>query len=232
MSLSSLVLLMQARTSRSQQHTHIYEFWCGHVFFHLGRLFIILSMMAIQALDVPYRWLRLGGEMQAVISSFPHFSQTSAGRLSFVCQLFTRHRTSTGTHRVHQYTSSLTSNAFPPGGLPPPHSTHIAVAAAMRLSVQVSTTRLPLTNILYIIPLSAIEGVDQYGEPLARYARNRVHTSRYTLLTFICQNTDRHRSRTRSHQAIRLDFAMPPEFSPAPAWAYHSSAPPPKPQST
>jgi hypothetical protein len=88
--------------------------------------------------------------MQAVISSFPHFSQTSAGRLSFVCQLFTRHRTSTGTHRVHQYTSSLTSNAFPPGGLPPPHSTHIAVAAAMRLSVQVSTTRLPLTNILYV----------------------------------------------------------------------------------
>ena len=49
-------------------------------------------------------------ETQAVVSSLPHFSQTSARRLSLVCQLSNPHRTSTRTNRVHQYTSSLTSN--------------------------------------------------------------------------------------------------------------------------
>ncbi|KAH7890567.1 hypothetical protein F5I97DRAFT_1798880 [Phlebopus sp. FC_14] len=42
-------------------------------------------------------------------------------------------------------------------------------------------------NVYVNSPLSAVE-VDQHGEPLARYARNKVRTSRYTLLTFLPKN--------------------------------------------
>ncbi|KAG1725617.1 phospholipid-transporting ATPase 1 [Suillus paluster] len=42
-------------------------------------------------------------------------------------------------------------------------------------------------NVYVNQPLSAMEA-DQYGEPLARYARNKVRTSRYTLLTFLPKN--------------------------------------------
>ncbi|KAG1865472.1 hypothetical protein DFJ58DRAFT_911947 [Suillus subalutaceus] len=42
-------------------------------------------------------------------------------------------------------------------------------------------------NIYVNQPLSAMES-DQHGEPLARYARNKVRTSRYTLLTFLPKN--------------------------------------------
>ncbi|KAG0701867.1 hypothetical protein DFH29DRAFT_924776 [Suillus ampliporus] len=42
-------------------------------------------------------------------------------------------------------------------------------------------------NVYVNQPLSAMEA-DQYGEPLARYARNKVRTSKYTLLTFLPKN--------------------------------------------
>ncbi|KAG8221446.1 hypothetical protein J3R82DRAFT_1642 [Butyriboletus roseoflavus] len=42
-------------------------------------------------------------------------------------------------------------------------------------------------NIYVNTPLSAME-VDQNGQPLVRYARNKVRTSRYTLLTFLPKN--------------------------------------------
>ncbi|KAG1731761.1 hypothetical protein EDB19DRAFT_1736425 [Suillus lakei] len=42
-------------------------------------------------------------------------------------------------------------------------------------------------NIYVNQPLSAMEA-DHHGEPLARYARNKVRTSRYTLLTFLPKN--------------------------------------------
>ncbi|KIM51232.1 hypothetical protein SCLCIDRAFT_33615 [Scleroderma citrinum Foug A] len=42
-------------------------------------------------------------------------------------------------------------------------------------------------NIYVSSPLSPSE-LDQHGEPLARYARNKVRTSRYTLLTFLPKN--------------------------------------------
>lgn len=42
-------------------------------------------------------------------------------------------------------------------------------------------------NIYVNQPLSAME-TDHHGEPLARYARNKVRTSRYTLLTFLPKN--------------------------------------------
>jgi hypothetical protein len=91
--------------------------------------------------------------MQAVISSFPHFSQTSARRLSFAHRLYHRHRPSTTINGVHQYTSSLTSNALRLViSLHPTQLTSyvFAVAASMHLSVLASTTRLPLTNIPYV----------------------------------------------------------------------------------
>ncbi|KAG6329935.1 hypothetical protein ID866_9153, partial [Astraeus odoratus] len=42
-------------------------------------------------------------------------------------------------------------------------------------------------NVYVNSPLSPSE-LDQHGEPLARYARNKVRTSRYTLLTFLPKN--------------------------------------------
>ncbi|KAI9573070.1 hypothetical protein HD554DRAFT_2058642 [Boletus coccyginus] len=42
-------------------------------------------------------------------------------------------------------------------------------------------------NIYVNAPLSATE-LDQHGEPIARFARNKVRTSRYTLLTFLPKN--------------------------------------------
>jgi phospholipid-translocating ATPase len=42
-------------------------------------------------------------------------------------------------------------------------------------------------NIYINAPLAATE-VDPHGQPLARYPRNKVRTSRYTLLTFLPKN--------------------------------------------
>ncbi|OJA07656.1 hypothetical protein AZE42_09081 [Rhizopogon vesiculosus] len=61
--------------------------------------------------------------------------------------------------------------------------------AAPSNATSVPNTRIPgeRRNIYVNHPLSAME-VDQHGEPLARYARNKVRTSRYTLLTFLPKN--------------------------------------------
>jgi hypothetical protein len=63
---------------------------------------------------------------------------TSARRLSFVRRLSHRHRPSTTINRVRQYISSLTSNALPPGHLPPPHLTHIICPRCGSFNVLIS----------------------------------------------------------------------------------------------
>ncbi|KAG9309612.1 hypothetical protein JVU11DRAFT_10273 [Chiua virens] len=56
-------------------------------------------------------------------------------------------------------------------------------------TTDVSAPRVPgqRRNVYVNTPLSAME-VDQHGQPLARYPRNKVRTSRYTLVTFLPKN--------------------------------------------
>ncbi|KAF9223068.1 phospholipid-translocating P-type ATPase [Gyrodon lividus] len=65
-----------------------------------------------------------------------------------------------------------------------PKTADSAVSEATTSGPQVPGER---RNVYVNFPLSAME-VDQYGEPLARYARNKVRTSRYTILTFLPKN--------------------------------------------
>ncbi|KAH7907450.1 hypothetical protein BJ138DRAFT_1160138 [Hygrophoropsis aurantiaca] len=65
-----------------------------------------------------------------------------------------------------------------------PKTADSAVSTSTSIGPQITG---PRRNVYVNHTLSAME-VDHYGEPLARYARNKVKTSRYTLLTFLPKN--------------------------------------------
>ncbi|KAI5988265.1 hypothetical protein EDC04DRAFT_2884149 [Pisolithus marmoratus] len=65
-----------------------------------------------------------------------------------------------------------------------PKTAESAVSDATSAGLQIPGQR---RNIYVNAPLSPSE-VDHHGEPLAQYARNKVRTSRYTLLTFLPKN--------------------------------------------